>query len=111
MEDLVEEIVGEIRDEHEPTQDVTEDSNGGYVVSGSFDLDRLNDLLEFRPHEETESTTVGGLVTEWLGHVPRAGEAVERDGIRIEVISCNERRVAQVRVSKTNHAANAAERE
>jgi CBS domain containing-hemolysin-like protein len=100
MEDLVEEILGEIRDEHEPSRDVTEESEGLFVVSGSFDLDRLHDLLSFRPEEETESTTVGGLMTEWLGHVPHVGEAVERDGIRIEALAGNELRVEQVRISK-----------
>ena len=71
MEDLVEVIVGEIRDEHEPESDVTEDGAGGYIVSGNFDVARLSDLFEFRPQEEIESTTVGGLVTEWLGRVPQ----------------------------------------
>jgi len=100
MEDLVEEILGEIHDEHEPERDVREDGHGRYIVAGSLDLDRLHDLLAFRPQEETESTTVGGLVTEWLGHVPRPGESVEREGIRIEVIAGNELRVEQVRVSR-----------
>jgi CBS domain containing-hemolysin-like protein len=100
MEDLVEEIVGEIRDEHEPTRDVEPVGEGAYVVSGNLDLDRLEELLEFRPHGDTASTTVGGLVTEWLGHVPVAGEIVEQDGIRIEVTAADERRVSQVRVSR-----------
>ena len=100
MEDMVEEIVGEIHDEHEPSRDVTEEGEGMFVVSGSFDLDRLQELLSFRPEEETESTTVGGLMTEWLGHVPHVGEAVERDGLRIEALAGNELRVEQVRISK-----------
>jgi putative hemolysin len=101
MEDLVEVIVGEIRDEHEPGTDVTEDGHGGYIVSGNFDLARLNDMFEFRPDEDIESTTVGGLVTESLGHVPAPGEAVERDGIRIEVLASDELRVEQVRITKS----------
>lgn len=100
MEDMVEVILGEIHDEHEPERDITEEPNGSYVVSGSFDVDRLHDLLNFRPAEEPESTTVGGLVTEWLGRVPTAGESVERDGIRIEVLAGNQLRVEQVRISK-----------
>ncbi|HTT62973.1 MAG TPA: hemolysin family protein [Bryobacteraceae bacterium] len=98
MEDLVEVILGEIRDEHEPDSDVQEDGQGGYIVSGSFDVARLNDLLEFHPEEEIESTTVGGLVTEWLGRVPQPGESVERDGIHIDILASDELRVAQVRV-------------
>lgn len=100
MEDLVEEILGEIRDEHEPQQDVQQQSENVFVAPGSLDVDRLNDLVGFRPDEQTESTTVGGLATEWLGHVPKVGEAVERDGIRIEVTDANERRVDQVRISR-----------
>jgi len=100
MEDLVEEILGEIHDEHEPERDVHRESEGSFVVSGSLDLDRLDDLLDFRPAEETESTTIGGLVTEWLGHVPHVGESVERDGIRIEVLAGDDLKVEQVRVSK-----------
>ena len=100
MEDMVEEILGEIHDEHEPERDVLKEREGTFVVAGSLDLDRLRELLGFRPSEETESTTIGGLVTEWLGHVPHVGEAVERDGIRIEVLAGDELKVEQVRVSK-----------
>jgi len=106
LEDLVEEVFGEIQDEHEPVADVVEESSGHYVVSGNYSLDRLEELLDFRPAEEPESTTAGGLVSEWMGHVPRPGESVERQGIRIEVLKSNDLRVEQVRVSKveTNHA-------
>jgi putative hemolysin len=100
MEDMVEEILGEIHDEHEPERDVLRQPDGSFVVAGSLDLDRLHDLLEFRPPEETESTTIGGLVTEWLGHVPHVGEVIERDGIRLEVLAGDELKVEQVRVSK-----------
>ena len=100
LEDMVEEILGEIRDEHEPERDIQEESEGQFVAAGSVDLDRLDDLLGFRPAEGTESTTIGGLVTEWLGHVPHVGESVERDGIRIEVLAGDELKVEQVRISK-----------
>ncbi|RPI19260.1 MAG: HlyC/CorC family transporter [Acidobacteriales bacterium] len=105
MEDVVEEILGEIRDEHEPEFDVTPDGAGGYIVSGSCDLDRLHDLLGFRPQEEVESTTVSGLAAEWLGRVPAVGDVVEREGIRIEVLAGDERRVEQVRIQRSAEAA------
>jgi putative hemolysin len=104
LEDLVEEVFGEIQDEHEPALDITEEAGGRYVVSGNFGLDRLEELLDFHPGEPAESTTVGGLVMEWLGRVPQAGESIEREGIRIEVLSSNDLRVEQVRVSKTQPA-------
>ena len=102
MEDLLEVIIGEIRDEHEPASDVTEDGHGGYIVSGSFDLDRVADLFQsFHREDDIESTTVGGLVSEWLGRVPRVGESVERDGIRIEVLASDDLRVEQVKITKS----------
>ena len=100
MEDLVEEIVGEIHDEHEPDRDFRQETDGSYVLSGSFDVDRLKDLLNYQPEQDTESTTIGGLITEWLGHVPVAGESIERNGIRIQVLAANNLRVDQVRVAK-----------
>ena len=72
MEDLVEVILGEIRDEHEPGSDVTEDGSGGFIVAGNFDVARIADVLEFQPEEDIESTTIGGLVMEWSGRVPAA---------------------------------------
>ena len=100
MEDMVEEIVGEIHDEYEPDRDFRQDPDGSYVISGSFDVSRLENLLDFHSDEKPESTTVGGLVTEWLGHVPAVGEEVERDGISIKVLAANNLRVDQVRVAK-----------
>ena len=106
MEDLLEVIIGEIRDEHEPESDVTEDGQGGYIVSGSFELDRIAELFDtFHREEDIESTTVGGLVSEWLGHVPRAGEAADRDGVRVEVLASDEFRVEQSRISKSQTVA------
>jgi CBS domain containing-hemolysin-like protein len=106
MEDLLEVIMGEIRDEHEPDSDVTEDGQGGYIVSGSFELNRIADLFDtFHREEDIESTTVGGLVSEWLGHVPQAGEAADRDGVRIEVLASDEFRVERVRLSKSQTVA------
>lgn len=100
MEDLLEVILGEIRDEHEPGSDFAEDENGGYIVGGNFDISRIADMLTFKPDEEIESTTIGGLVTEWLGRVPQPGETIERDGIRVEVLASDEMRVEQVRLSQ-----------
>lgn len=100
MEDLVEEVFGEIRDEHEPGHDVTTESDGSFTVAGSFDVDHLRDLVEFTPPEDLEATTVGGLATEWFGRVPEAGEVIEREGVRIEVIASDDRRVERVRISR-----------
>ena len=102
MEDLVEEIVGEIRDESEPVSDVVEEPDHSYIVSGDLDLDRLKDLTGYRPDQDVESTTIAGLVTERLGHVPTAGESLQLDGIRIEVLQSNGLRVERLRVRRSH---------
>lgn len=101
MEDLVEEVFGEIRDEHEPPHDIERGPDGSITVAGSFDLDHLHEFFGFKPEEEIESTTVGGLATEWCGAVPKAGSVVERDGLRIEVLAADDRRVDKVKISAT----------
>ncbi len=100
LEDLVEEIVGEIRDESEPASDVIEEPGKAYLVNGNLDLDRLKDLTGFRPDEDLESTTVSGLVTERLGRVPAPGEMLELDGMRIEVLASDGLRVERLRVRR-----------
>ncbi len=105
MEDLVEEVFGEIRDEHEPGHDVITEEDGSIVVAGSFDVDHLRDLLEFSPSGGIEATTVGGLATEWFGRVPKAGEMMERDGVKLEILASDERRVERIRLSRPDEPA------
>jgi putative hemolysin len=97
IEDLVEEIVGEIDDEHEKAE-VVRESDQSYVVPGNMDVDRLNELLGTRP-EGKESATVAGLVSEMAGRIPQKGEVIEEDGLRFEVLESTERRVERVRIS------------
>jgi CBS domain containing-hemolysin-like protein len=97
IEDLVEEIVGEIRDEHEKTE-VVRESDNSYIVPGNMDVDRLDELLGVRP-EGKESATVAGLVSELAGRIPQKGDVVEEDGLRFEVLESTERRVERVRIS------------
>src|SRR5947209_5683771 len=97
IEDLVEEIVGEIRDEHEKAE-VIRESEHSYIVPGNMDVDRLGELLGVRP-EDKESATVAGLVSELAGRIPRKGEVIEDDGLRFEVLEATQRRVERVRIS------------
>jgi CBS domain containing-hemolysin-like protein len=97
IEDLVEEIVGEIRDEHEKA-DVVRESEHSYIVPGSMDVDRLDELFGIRP-EDKEAATVAGLVSELAGRIPLRGEVIEEDGLRYEVLESTERRVERVRIS------------
>ena len=105
IEDLLEQIVGEIRDEHEndaPAQEPQREANGSLVVPGSFAVDQLGNLFDMQIDipPEYEATTVGGLVSELEGRIPLAGEIVllESAALRMEVVASTDRRVDRVRV-------------
>ncbi|MGB9071031.1 MAG: hemolysin family protein [Terriglobales bacterium] len=97
IEDLVEEIVGEIGDEHEKTQIVRENDRS-YIVPGNMDVDRLDELFGVRP-EGRESATVAGLVSELAGRIPKKGEVVEDENLKFEVLDATDRRVERVRIT------------
>ena len=100
MEDLVEQIVGEIRDEREAKSDIVREDANSYIVPGSLDVDRLDDLFGVKP-EDTDATTVAGLVSELLGRIPKPGEVVDDDGLRFEVLQSTDRRVERLRITHT----------
>ena len=102
IEDLVEEIVGEIRDEHEAKADIVREGDRRYVVPGNMDMDRLDELFGVSP-EARESTTVGGFVSERLGRIPRTGEVIEHDGLRFEILEATDRRVERLRITPAQH--------
>ncbi len=100
IEDLIEEIVGEIADEHDeeaPEQQALPD--GSLLVDGRTHIERLEEEFGVR-FDDPPFETVGGLVSSVLGYVPKAGEAVEVEGIRLTVERADERRVLSVRVER-----------
>jgi putative hemolysin len=97
IEDLVEEIVGEIRDERDKP-DVVRDGDKAFIVTGDMDVDRLDELFGTKP-EGKASATIAGLVSELAGRIPRKGEIVEEEGLRFEVLDSTDRKVERVRVS------------
>ena len=97
IEDLVEEIVGEIRDDHEKPEIVREGERS-FIVAGGMDVDRLDELFGSKP-EGKESATIAGLVSELAGRIPRKGEVVQDEGLRFEVLESTDRKVERVRVS------------
>jgi CBS domain containing-hemolysin-like protein len=105
IEDLLEEIVGDIRDEHEedaPIEDPQREPGGVWLVSGGFPVDQLGDLFG-DPVDlggTYEATTLGGLVSEIEGRIPLPGEVVllEPAGLRVEVVASTDRRVERLRV-------------
>ncbi|MGA2219156.1 MAG: hemolysin family protein, partial [Terracidiphilus sp.] len=108
IEDLLEQIVGNIRDEHEEETTVEEpqrEPGGVWLVPGGFPVGRLSDLFGeidgFGDLDNAyEATTLGGLVSEIEGRIPHAGEVVmlEPPGLRIEVVASTDRRVDRLRV-------------
>jgi CBS domain containing-hemolysin-like protein len=99
LEDLLEEIVGEIGDEHAKHTDVIREREGSYVLPGATDLDVLEELFDSRV-DDVEATTVAGLVSEVAGRIPHPGESVQHDGLRFEVLDSTDRRIERLRVSK-----------
>jgi putative hemolysin len=104
IEDLIEEIVGTIRDEHEEEseQDAPiRQADGSWSVPGSLEVARLKDLVSGANglDQEYQATTVAGLVSEIAGRIPHAGEVIAADSLRFEVTASTDRRVERVRIS------------
>ncbi|HYL20436.1 MAG TPA: hemolysin family protein [Gemmatimonadales bacterium] len=100
LEDILEEIVGEIRDEHDVGEAAAIRQDGDrYWVDGRVTLDDLSHALG-RTFEHPEVSTVGGLVYSVLGRVPRAGDELTLDGYRVVVERVDRRRVTRVVVQR-----------
>ena len=100
LEDLLEEIVGEIRDEYDvETEPVVDEGNGSFVFSGKVDIDEIADRLEVKIDREGFET-VGGFLLARLGRVPAVGETFEMDGLTVQVVEAERRRVTKVRMRR-----------
>ncbi len=110
LEDILEQVVGEIQDEHDTdeAQPVVEDGEGRLSIEGGVPLSELESRLGHSFHRE-DLTTVGGLVLDAFGRVPRSGERTEVDGIDLLVEQVARRRVRRVLISKPLRAETAAE--
>ncbi len=98
IEDLVEEIVGEIRDEVDPhAQDIVRESANSYIVAGHTELAQIEDQLHIAV-EGRDYSTVAGLMSTQLGHIPSPGEKLNRSGVIFEVLEANPRTVLKVRL-------------
>lgn len=100
LEDLLEEIVGEIRDEYDvEAETVVDVGQGTYVFSGKANFDEVRERL----HVEIEPEgfeTVGGYVLTRVGRVPSVGETFELDGLVVEVVEAERRRIHRVRIRR-----------
>jgi magnesium and cobalt transporter len=102
IEDVLEQIVGDIEDEHDIEDDesmIRELDGGEIIVKAVLPIDEFND--HFKTYlNENNSDTVGGLISQTLGHIPQRGESVQIDQIKFEVVHADSRRVHLIRVVK-----------
>ena len=102
IEDLLEEIVGEIRDEYDvETEPIVEEANGAFVFSGKVNFDEVRERLRVEVEPEGFET-VGGYVLTRVGRVPAVGERFELDGMTVEILEAERRRIHRVRFARRN---------
>jgi len=100
MEDILEELVGEIWDEHdEVVEDIRNEGEDTWTVSGSADLYRLLDKMDI-DEDGVDSASITGWVMEELGKVPNVGDSFVSEGWQVTVTGTDERRVQEIRVEK-----------
>jgi CBS domain containing-hemolysin-like protein len=104
VEDLLEEIVGEIRDEYDvESETVVEEADGSFVFSGKVNVDEVRDRLGVEIEREGFET-VGGFLLSHLGRMPYVGEMIEVGGLRFEVLEVERRRITKVRARRQTEA-------
>lgn len=92
LEDLIEELLGEISDEHDrETSEVVDEGNGSFLVNARLPVDDLGELFDIDLDDE-EVDTVGGLFAKWLGRLPEEGDRVRGEGIELEAVETERRR-------------------
>ncbi len=100
IEDIIEEVFGEIVDEYEeePEQPIRRLDHRVYQVDARVHVDELNDELGLELPDEEDFETIGGFVLARLGTIPEAGEVLDAGGIRITVLEADERRITRLRI-------------
>ena len=106
IEDVLEQIVGDIEDEHDGDDEegfIRIMDNGETMVKALLPIDEFNE--HFKSYfSETGSDTIGGLISQTLGHIPQPGETVDIDNINFEIIHADSRRIHLIRVTKSEPA-------
>jgi CBS domain containing-hemolysin-like protein len=101
LEDLLEEIVGDIRDESDrPVDDIRQLRDGSLQVEANVNLRRLSTKLGVTWEPGSEANTIGGLITEQLERIPAVGDTMEWSGYRVEVLKADSRRALEVTIRK-----------
>jgi putative hemolysin len=102
IEDLLEEIVGEIRDEYDDeSETIVDEGNGRFVFSGKVDIDEVAQRLKVQIEREGFET-VGGYLLSHIGRVPTVGERFDIDGLTVEILDAERRRINKVRIRRAS---------
>ena len=102
MEDILEELVGEIWDEQdEETESITEIAENTYTVRSSTSIDEFFSFFELAPNDEIESTTVNGWLTEHFENIPRLGDSFTYENLTVTVLSADETMTHEIKVEVT----------
>ena len=100
IEDLLEEIVGEIRDEYDVESElIVDEGNGRFLFTGKVNVDEVAQRLNVEIEREGFET-VGGFLMSKIGRVPGVGERFDIDGLVVEIIDAERRRISKVRIYK-----------
>ena len=100
LEDILEEIVGEIIDESDrDLEEMWPQPDGALIVVASIEMRKVGEHLGFEWRTDTDITSPGGLITERLGRIPVRGDVIEWDGYRFEVLSATPKRAERVRIA------------
>ena len=103
MEDILEEVVGDIFDEtDEIDEEVVKQSKGTYIVDGMMNIDDFFELIDYKGEFETDYATVGGFVQELKGDFARVGDKFKFDRFRIKVLDADEFTVKKIQIRDTN---------
>ena len=99
LEDILEEIVGEIWDEHdEKVEEIKQTADGEYIISGMASVSKVLDVFDI-DSEEIDATNVNGWAMEVLGKLPEEGEKFTEYGLEVEIISTNGKRVEELKIT------------
>jgi Mg2+/Co2+ transporter CorB len=101
LEDLLEEIVGEIEDEHDKnSKEFIEENNGAILISGRFPVHQANREFGWSLPEDEDSVTIGGLLTEVAQHIPLVGEKIQIDNLEFRIMAKKRQSIMKVHVSQ-----------
>lgn len=100
LEDIIEEIIGEIRDEYDKEEEqILKLTETSYLVSGSLQVDELNEFLELNiPTEESDYETIGGFVLEHAESIPKEGYSFNSDGVKYTVKEVAKKRIKKIQI-------------